>query len=87
MRKNLTDQRMLNSIRRKNGLFYCCVVFVNEKQTCARKDSSMFAFHRTLTYCIWHLMIGEDQHEVKHERVALPPPTKRRDHHMRKFFV
>lgn len=30
-------------------------------------------------------MVGEDQSETKHERVALPPPVKRRDHHMRKL--
>ena len=30
-------------------------------------------------------MAGEDQSETKHERVALPPPVKRRDHHMRKL--
>ena len=28
-------------------------------------------------------MVGEDQPEVKQERVALPPPVKRRDLHMR----
>jgi hypothetical protein len=38
---------------------------------------------RTLTYCIWNLMAGEDQQDVKQERVPLPPPTKRRDHHLR----
>jgi len=37
---------------------------------------------RTITYCIWNLMAGEDQNETKSERVALPPPTKRRDHHL-----
>jgi hypothetical protein len=31
-------------------------------------------------------MVGEDQQEIKTERVALPPPTKRRDHHLRMFF-
>ena len=29
-------------------------------------------------------MAGEDQQDVKQERVPLPPPTKRRDHHLRK---
>ena len=32
-------------------------------------------------------MSGEDQHDVRLDRVALPPPTKRRDHHLRESFV
>ena len=40
-------------------------------------------FSRTLTYCIWNLMVGDDQPELKADRVALPPPTKRRDYHLR----
>ena len=43
--------------------------------------------HRTLTYCVWNLMSGEDQHDVKLDRVALPPPTKRRDHHLRELLA
>lgn len=30
-------------------------------------------------------MAGDEQQEVKPERVALPPPTKRRDLHLRSF--
>jgi hypothetical protein len=30
-------------------------------------------------------MVGEDQQDLKSDRVALPPPTKRRDPHLRKF--
>lgn len=41
--------------------------------------------YRTLTYCVWNLMTGEDQSEMRTEKVALPPPAKRRDHHLRKF--
>jgi len=32
-------------------------------------------------------MVGEDQNETKLERVALPPPTKRRDHNLRKLRI
>lgn len=32
-------------------------------------------------------MAGEDQQESKMERVALPPPMKRRDHHLRKLRI
>jgi hypothetical protein len=32
-------------------------------------------------------MAGEDQQETKSEKVALPPPTKRRDHHLRKLLT
>ncbi|CAF4818809.1 unnamed protein product, partial [Rotaria sp. Silwood2] len=41
----------------------------------------------TLTYCVWNLMTGEDQQDRKTEKFALPPPTKRRDLHLRKFLV
>jgi len=50
------------------------------------KDNLLFSiFYRTLTYCFWNLMAGEDQQDIKTDRVALPPPTKRRDHHLRKL--
>jgi hypothetical protein len=29
-------------------------------------------------------MAGEDQQEIRAERIALPPPIKRRDLHLRK---
>ncbi len=32
-------------------------------------------------------MAGEDQQEMKQDRVALPPPAKRRDHHLRMLFI
>jgi len=32
-------------------------------------------------------MAGEDQQDTKPEKVALPPPTKRRDHHLRKLIT
>ncbi|CAF0782285.1 unnamed protein product, partial [Didymodactylos carnosus] len=33
--------------------------------------------NRTLTYCMWNLMAGEQEEKVP--KIALPPPTKRRD--------
>ena len=50
---------------------------------CNYINTKLSLFVRTLTYCVWNLMVGEDQPEVKQERVALPPPVKRRDLHMR----
>jgi len=41
---------------------------------------------RTLTYCIWNLIAGDDEQETRAtERIALPPPIKRRDYHLRMF--
>lgn len=47
----------------------------------------MKCLHRTLMYCVWKLMIGDEEQESEmKERVALPPPVKRRDIHMRMFY-
>ena len=59
------------------------VLCINLKKNEINPFSFVF-FHRTLTYCIWKLMTGDEQQVTKSERVALPPPTKRRDHHLRK---
>ena len=32
-------------------------------------------------------MVGDEQQDGKADRVALPPPTKRRDHHLRMLFI
>ena len=31
-------------------------------------------------------MVGEDSQDMKREKIALPPPVKRRDHHLCKLF-
>ena len=32
-------------------------------------------------------MVGDEQQEARADRMALPPPTKRRDHHLRMLFI
>jgi hypothetical protein len=44
--------------------------------------------YRTLTYCIWKLMSGDDEQDAKRlETIALPPPKKRRDYNLRMFNI
>ncbi len=47
----------------------------------------MFFVSRTLTYCIWNLMAGDEHQDIKQDRIALPPPTKRRDYHLRMLLI
>ena len=49
-------------------------------------NSNHFYLYRTLTYCLWSLISGDDEEDIRPpERIALPPPAKRRDYHLRMF--